>query len=612
MHDVKTILPPELAKARGMAVSARPLVRLGLLIAVVAATHGFSVTSGLWLDDHLHFQQLQKASWNFRDLVDASTLDAGVTRVRFWGSLKHELRFFRPVAFGLMKAEYTLVGWHPGPMHVFSLLWHVAVAFMVGSLVAGLLRDRSAGTVASLLFAAFPDHVVTVYWIACQTELMVTFFVLAATLCYARWAGWFVPAEAPSNERRSMGWLILSLLAFTLAMGCRENALVLPGILVTADLLVGGWRTVRRRIPVYLVLAGMVGLYFLVRRMALSGMALPHRPYLVYPNDPEFVEFASRKVLYYLGGLFLYLPILPGAATTYFAEKTYLLQIGAAFSVVVVLAGLLLWRRWVLLLGLVWVILVMLPTLPVEPSPHHLYLPGVGSALLLSAMLLGLWRRIKGRWGGLQRSEPWASGLVGGAGLILVITGCFMFGWLYVFGTACEKQLVADVLQKGDPLENGDELFFINQPMVAGWPSAAVESGSQSAGRPLQGLKSYTLTLSDEVILMTRPSQVTAPDCFTLRLQAESPGWMNGVSGKVFAELCGTKWPFQTGQVVPGPVFNVTIQQIDAVSGGITDLIFRFHEPIDKPRRHFYFGSPYQVAYPLHFAWDRTAAATGP
>ena len=45
-------------------------------------------------------------------------------------------------------------------------------------------------------------------------------------------------------------------------------------------------------------------------------MAWPHRPYVVYPTDPDFVEFASRKVLYYLGGLFMYLPILPGAAAS--------------------------------------------------------------------------------------------------------------------------------------------------------------------------------------------------------------------------------------------------------------------------------------------------------
>src|SRR5512133_2799602 len=78
MQDVQTVTIPDPAGANRPPISARPLVRLGLLIVVVAAAHGFSVTSGLWLDDHLHFQQLQKAGWNFRDLVDASTLDAGV------------------------------------------------------------------------------------------------------------------------------------------------------------------------------------------------------------------------------------------------------------------------------------------------------------------------------------------------------------------------------------------------------------------------------------------------------------------------------------------------------------------------------------------------------
>lgn len=113
-------------------------MRLALLIAVVAGAHGFSLTCGLWLDDHLHYQQLRKAGWNFHDLVAASTLDAGVQRVRFWGSTTHELRFFRPVAFALMKAEYTLIGWRPGAMHAFNLAWHLAAATLVGLLVAGL------------------------------------------------------------------------------------------------------------------------------------------------------------------------------------------------------------------------------------------------------------------------------------------------------------------------------------------------------------------------------------------------------------------------------------------------------------------------------------------
>ena len=42
--------------------------------------------------------------------------------------------------------------------------------------------------------------------------------------------------------------LILCLFAFALALGCRENAIVLPGILLAGDLLSGTWRPLRRRI----------------------------------------------------------------------------------------------------------------------------------------------------------------------------------------------------------------------------------------------------------------------------------------------------------------------------------------------------------------------------
>lgn len=58
-------------------------------------------------------------------------------------------------------------------------------------------------------------------------------------------------------------------------------------------------------------------------------------------------------------------------------------------------------------------------------------------------------------------------------------------------------------------------------------------------------------------------------------------------------------------------MFDVTIETVDGRTGGITSLKFTFHEPIDKPGRHFYFGSAYQVAYPLRFRWTPVPAVTG-
>ena len=177
-----------------------------------------------------------------------------------------------------------------------------------------------------------------------------------------------------------------------------------------------------------------------------------------------------------------------------------------------------------ILLGLIWVILVLGPILPVQPySPHHLYLPAAGSTLLLTALALGTWRAIKRHWSGLARSEPYASTLVAGLLVLATVMACLVSGWLYIFGTASEDQLASDVLQRTDSLQSGDELFFINQPLVAGWPGPAVET---AAGGRLHDLKSYTLTLADELILMTQPSCVTAVDRYHLQLQADSPaGW---------------------------------------------------------------------------------------
>lgn len=609
MHEVQSTQMLELHETGRRPVFARPLVRLGLLMAVIAAAHGYSLTGGLWLDDHIHYQGLRDAGWNVRDLIHAATLDPSTTHFQVWGLMEQGLRFFRPVAFGLMKAQYTLVHWEPAWMHLFSLAWHLVVAMLVGALVTRLLRDGAAGTFAAVLFAVFPNHVPTVYWIACQTELMVTSFILISILAYGAWARWFVEdgQADEKRQRRGRSGLAVAIVAFGLALGCRENAIVLPGILIAGDLLSHGVKVWRRRAAAWLMMAGLAVVYLLIRRVVMGGMAWPPRPYMVYPSDADFLAFATRKMMYYLGGLFLYLPILPGSASDYFAEKTWLLPLSLVVSLVIPVAAVVLWRRKIVLLGVVWIVLIFGPSIGVALAPHHLYLPGVGAALLLTAVLVGLWRT-------MQRHLPlfrWKGAALTLGGLLLVanLAACFVVGWLYINGTAAEDQVVADVLELSDPLQSGDELFFINLPLMCGWPGPAIET---TARQRLRNLRTYALTLSDEVVMMTQPTEVIPEDRQHLRLKTGSPGWLVGASGKIFAELARVKQPFEAGQQVPGPVFDVTIEEVDSISGGITQLLLVFREPIDMPGRHFYLGSPYQMAYPLHFAWGSTNRVIGP
>lgn len=614
-----TLKQPVEAAARSLLT--RPLVRLLLVVGMVAAIHGYSVTTGLWLDDHLHIQQLRQAPWSYRGVLEASRLDLlGPDRVLFWGGQTWSLRFYRPLAFAVMKAEYTLIGWRPAWMHVFSLLWNVGVAMLVGSLAARLLASGAAGTIASLLFAIFPNNAATVYWIACQTELMVAFFCLVSVLSYGQWSGWFdrqARRHDGGEERGARGeerqqadhgairWLAVALVAYLAAMFCRENAVALPGVLLLGDLL--SRRPWRRRIVSWVILAGLAAIYMVLRQKALGGMSWPQRPYVMYPGDPGFGQFVWRKLLYYLSGLFICLPVVPGGTSEY-AQRTFAFEIGAAVTVAVTFLSVWLTRRRLILLGLAWPAIMLLPLLPLFPSPHHLYLSGVGSIILWTAVLVGGWKWAAGRWQWLQSRGTYLAPLAMVILLVPVAGLSFISGWVYANSTAAEDEVVEEVL-KDPTVHSGDQLLFINLPLAAPWITWAIENGSH--GR-LHDLTAAILTVADKPAIMTQSSTVTPIDRHTLLLRMDSPGWLYGGVGELFTRTSGVDWPVHQGQQVPGPIFDVTIEKVHPQTGGATELRFDFHEPLDKPGRHFYFGSPCQMAYPLHFRWTDPPVVIGP
>ncbi|MBI4581336.1 MAG: hypothetical protein HY718_16665, partial [Planctomycetes bacterium] len=159
----------------------------------VALGHGWSVNTGLYLDDYAHFEHLKAGDWSYRSAVESSRLGIVGEVLDLWGRQEAGLRFYRPIAFWIMRAEYTVVHWRPLPMHLLSLGWHFGCSMLVGAVAVRCLGRRFWGIVAACLMAIHPGHVGTVYWIACQTELMTTLFLLVGLLAYARHAGWQAP-----------------------------------------------------------------------------------------------------------------------------------------------------------------------------------------------------------------------------------------------------------------------------------------------------------------------------------------------------------------------------------------------------------------------------------
>lgn len=573
-------------------------------LAVVALTlisHGWSVDAGLYLDDHSHYAQMRECGWWYGDIVEASRLGI-IGRVMYlWFKDEAGLRFYRPVSFSLMKAEYTLVGWRPAGAHVFSLLWHVAAAMLVCVLAYRCIGRRAWAAVAGCVFAAHPAHVLTVYWIACQTELMVVTFVLAAVLCYSRYSNWPAPmfadrsqiAMGPAVPGGHIVWLLASCAFFALALGCRENAVVFPPLAVAGDLLLRP-RQWRRRIFAYVILLTIVGVYLYLRHAALGGFPMPSRPYMVPLSDREFVSFVINKTIYYVLGLFALFPVLPIGGMAYLRE--HVIWFYAAFVVVVAVWGWFLWltrRRWGLMLAPLWVLLSMLPVMPVFASGHHLYLPSVGLGLMVAAFWAWL---VGGELGGSPIRRAAVRKAVGWTALVLHVIvfcgACLAFGWTFRASTDLEDLLVRDVVEVGPELHDGDKLFFINMSMMDYYAIPAIEQ--QTSVRNLRG---HVLTFSPKLLMMDEPCAIEQIDDHSFSVSLERYGYFRGAMGRVLCEAMKRESFFQTGDRFECDEFEVVIA--DASDGGVRKLIFRFRRPLNDPGYHFYLGSRYRPAYPL-------------
>jgi len=595
--------PASLLRPNASARTADAFAAAGLTL-LIAAAHGRSLTYGLFMDDHAHYRQLQECGWSLRELTEACRLELVGGVIDLWWMPEATLRFFRPVAFGIMKLTYTLGHWNPAVMHVASLLWHTAACVLLMRLLWRLGAARLPAFVAAALLAIHPAQVATVQWIAAQSELIVTTLLLGATLCFARFRGWTgcgpVSAPAPAAAAQSgpfeprparWPWGLASLLLFALALGCRENAIAFPLILACVEPLADR----RRRAPalaLYAAFTLLIGAYLMLRSQLLGDAALPPRPYVIHPGDPEFARYVFDKACYYLLGEFLLAPCVPFGGLAYVRERP-LLFYGATAAVVVVV-GALCWRArrcsagW---LGPAWLIGFMLPVLPLFESPHHLYLPGVGWAMCAWVGLQALrGRQQASRWR-VRATVSWlAAGLA--AGVFAVTT--YFYGLALDTAQWVEDQVVEEVLSAPTPIRSGDTLYFANLPPIAHYVRLAVEERSG-----VRDLRAVALTWAPRLLGVTGPSELTTVDDRTLEIRVADDRYFAGPVGRLVRATLGRE---PTSPAMPVRRDDFTVEWIASDADGISALRFLFNEPPARPGMHVFWGSRTRWAYRVAFA----------
>ncbi|MFO7683775.1 MAG: hypothetical protein R6X34_27410 [Chloroflexota bacterium] len=308
------------------------------------------------------------------------------------------LPYYRPVVFTFNKlaADVTPVGasWAP---HLFLLLVHVANSILLGK-TAGWFFLRAGKSephnrfavelITAVLFVTYPFAVLPVAHFAAATHLLVLLFTLlgvTAVLQYAR------------SQRK---WWAALALACALLSAFTHEAGIMAGAVMALAYLLYDWRLARRQWWLLLALPLASALFLPV------WLAVPKTDNESIALELDSPELALMKTSFFFQGPTY--PFQPLAAWLMAAQGwrdlTAIWVVGGLF---LALAALLLGRggQWrILLLGLGWMALTMLPSVVALPydyisiSPRLLYYTGVGGALIWGAALVTAVITIKRGW----------------------------------------------------------------------------------------------------------------------------------------------------------------------------------------------------------------------
>jgi len=307
---------------------------------------------------------------------------------------------YRPVTALSFALDWTLGGGQAWFFHWTNVLLHVGVTGLLMAVMSSLAVPSIGVILGGAWFAVHPVHVEAVANLAGRAELLAAFFGLLTIVLYL----WGSGGGLFGGRRK---WLALggALVSFALALGAKENAVVVLPLLVLVELLRPKgepWRERMRRWPFWAGMAAVVVGYMLLRR-AILGTFTTHdvAPFIL--NLPPQARIATAVANWWEYARLLVFPVdlvVDYGPAVVMPSAVLSLGVLRGLTVVAAVSGLcaLLWRRTRLpALGVLWFAAAMLPVsnllVPIAQwlAERFLYLPSAGIALALGAawMLVG-------------------------------------------------------------------------------------------------------------------------------------------------------------------------------------------------------------------------------
>ncbi len=139
------------------------------------------------------------------------------------------LNQYSPVAMVIMGLEYKMSDANPKFIRFMSVLFHLLCVLLVFGVFRIVMKDDFMAGMIALLFGLHPMQVESVAWLAASMKIgTYSFFFLLSIWCYLRYR---------LTEKK--GFLIGTFIAFLASCFCKEQAVILPFVLILVDYLRG-------------------------------------------------------------------------------------------------------------------------------------------------------------------------------------------------------------------------------------------------------------------------------------------------------------------------------------------------------------------------------------
>lgn len=176
---------------------------------------------------------------------------------------------YRPMTMMVFAFEWVIGAGSPLSFHIVNVLLYAALSAAVYRLGALIMPRRSA-FVAAALFAVHPVHVEAVANVVGQAELWVALILVALT-------GWYIQLRR-AGELEAPHVLLIAL-GYLVACGFKEHAIVLPGLLLAAELcVIRDTRSIGTRLrallPLFAALTVAGAAFVVARHAILNGVAI--------------------------------------------------------------------------------------------------------------------------------------------------------------------------------------------------------------------------------------------------------------------------------------------------------------------------------------------------